>query len=539
MPESIVSIGLDIDDKSVKFAKIKQINGQTFLQRFDVKELPSSGDKIAETGKIIKDILKDERSDTPIYLCALGPHLSIRHITIPVIPDDEVAEAVKWEAKNLIPFPIDTAVIDYYKIGKVSEKNIEKYNIMLAVAGQELTNNLYALVKEVGIKIAGISALPFALYSLLEQQKKSAPGEIIAIIDIGAEAASINLYKGDLLQFTREISVAGDSFTKAMTGLLVADHWQLNLTYEQAEDIKLKHGIPSKESKESTGSGIPLVHIYEMMAPTMRRLQNEIQRSFDYYKEEFREEKIDKVYLTGGSSKLKNLDDYLSNVLGIKVEPIDPLENIKLEESSGLDRNKVEEASPRLSLAIGLALDKCNKINFHKIKEKPKAAMFNLHLDKYFEKLKIPVHMPANSAVIGLVVLITLAISYNVYLAGKKAYFKQMLASKQAVLTDVKALVERRLILDQIAKEETHIRETLSQITTALPSGILLTDLRYDNSKRQIWLSGEANNTKAVGTMLKSFEDSPNFKQTVLIEARKAIINNVQKVVFKVTFILS
>jgi len=76
-------------------------------------------------------------------------------------------------------------------------------------------------------------------------------------------------------------------------------------------------------------------------------------------------------------------------------------------------------------------------------------------------------------------------------------------------------------------------------MTQALPAGVVLTNLTYDNSKHQIWLSGEARDTKTVGRLLKNFEDSPSFKRTVLIEARKAVIQGVQKVVFKITFNLT
>lgn len=267
-----------------------------------------------------------------------------------------------------------------------------------------------------------------------------------------------------------------------------------------------------------------------MMAPTLRRLQNEILRSFDYYKEEFREEKIDRIFLTGGSSRLLNLGEFLSNALGIKVETVDPVDNLKIDKSSGIDQAALKEVSPRLALAIGLALEKSEKINLQKKMEKPRKfiAMGEIFKDIHLE---IPVNITAFSAV----ALLVLAILYNFYLAGIRDNYKKELASKQAILTDVKTLVERKAILEQISKEESHVRETLSQLTRALPRGIVLTKLTYDNAKRQILLIGEAKDTNTVGRMIKNFEDSESFKQTVLIEARKASVESVQRIIFKVT----
>lgn len=533
MPENI-AIGLDIDQKSVKFVKLKRTDGETTLLKYAVREIPPSDDKVKSTSDILKDLFRGERSDTEVYACALGTNVSLKHLTIPVMPDEQITEALRWEAKKLMTFPIENATIDFYKIGKISDQGVEKYDIMFAVAGEELLSFLKSVSKESGVRFSGISVIPFALSAVLDNNKKLEKDKVNAVIDIGGEAASINLFKGDVLNFTREITVAGDSITKAMTGLLVADRWQLNLTYEQAEEIKKKYGIPKKDTTESTDSGVPLVHIYEMMAPTLRRLQNEIIRSFDYYKEEFREEKIDRVFLTGGSAGLINLEEFLSSALGIKVETVDPVENLKIDRSSEIDPAALKLVSLRLALAVGLALERSRKINFQRAKEKPQKLK---GLEELLQKIKIKV--PMNIAAISAVALLVLAISYDLYLIGLREHYKKEITSKQAILTAVQALIEKRTILEQISKEETHIRETLSQMTRALPSGISLTDLMYDNAKRQISLSGEAKDTKTIGRLMKSLEDSPSFRNTVLIEARKAVISGIQKIVFKVNFNLT
>lgn len=533
MPENI-AIGLDIDERSVKLVKIRETDSEASLLKYVIREIPRSGDKINAISDILKDLFKGERPDSEVHACAFGANVSLKRLTIPIMPDEEIADALKWEAKNLIPFPLENSAIDFYRTGNISDKTAGKYDIMFAVAGEETIDFLNSVSKGAGVTFSGISIIPLALCSLLVQSKKIEKNMINVVIDIGAEAASINLFNGDTLDFTREITVAGDSFTKSMTGFLVADQWQLNLTYEQAEEIKKKYGIPKKDTTEVTDGGIPLVHIYEMMAPTLRRLQNEILRSFDYYKEEFREEKIDKIFLTGGGSSLKNLDEFLSNALGIKVETIDPTENLKIDQSSGIDPSDLKEVSPRLALAVGLALARSKKINFRKTKGKPRRHNIS---KKFFENIKLDI--PANIYTWSSASILILAIMYYFYLMGIGEHYKKELASKQAVLTDIKILVDKRTMLEQISREETHIRETLSQMTRALPAGVTLTDLVYDNSKRQIWLAGVANDTKTIGKLLRNFEDSPNFKRTALIEARKAVIEGVQKIVFKITFNLT
>jgi hypothetical protein len=199
----------------------------------------------------------------------------------------------------------------------------------------------------------------------------------------------------------------------------------------------------------------------------------------------------------------------------------------------------------RLSLALGLALDKAGKINLLPKKTKPIAAKFDL--SRIFNQLnikmpegaKLDVKLPANSLVIAVSIFVIAAISYNLILIKERNTFRGQLATKQLLLQDIKTLAEKRQMADQISKEETQVRETLSQITGILPSGITLIDLSYDNTQRRVLITGQAGSASQVGKMIKNFEDSPNFKKTVLIEARKTVVDGNPRVLFKISFILT
>lgn len=545
MADANTAIGLDIGEKTVKFVKIRQTNGDFTLLRYDIKDIPSGQERIRAVSEILKELFKSEKGDAEVYTCAFGPNVSLKRITIPQMPDGEIASAMKWEAKNLATFPLENAAVDFFKIGKTTEKASDKIEIMLIMASEEVMNFFSAVSKESGVKFAGISVLPLALRGLLFKQKRLEQDKVTAVIDIGSDAASINLFKGNTLQFTREISVAGESFTKAMTGLLVADHWQLNLTYEQSEDIKHRYGIPPKDTSELTENGIPLVHIYEMMFPTLKRLQNEIMRSFDYFKEQFREEKIDNIFLTGGSSGMKNLSEHLSNALGIKVETIDPLENAKIDPKSDIKLDEVKKVASRLSLAVGLAIDRSQRINLISSREKEGGFKVPFNLQGLLKMPGLPgipslpemkVRIPANMFVWIAVILIGASIFYDVKLTQTRNQLRKELSSKQSLLSDIRTLVERRSILNQILKEGTNVKDTLYEITQVLPPHVYLTELLYENAARQMVISGDAPDTQTVGQTMSNIEESPYFSGTTLIETRKGAVNNMPRQLFRMSF---
>jgi type IV pilus assembly protein PilM len=512
------TIGIDADEKSVKLVEIRRSPIGPVLSKYAIAEVAIAEglDKTMAISSAIKKLIADNSIEAgEVYAAVSGPGVSIRRITVPEMPEEELYGAVRWEAKNLIPFPLDAVTIDYYIIGKVTDKGSEKLDVIVVAAQDEVINQQVRIIEGAGLKVAGITANPFAIWDVLKRSAAPKEEEVVAVIDIGAGAASINLFKNNVLQFTREISVAGESITKAMTGVLISDQWQLSLTYEQAEKIKITHGIPKEDSQDKTSEGIPLSQILEVMKPTLRRMLNEILRSFDYYKEQFREPKINKVYLAGGSSKLKNLEEYLTTGLGIKVEVANPLSGLNIELADKASADELREVAPRLTLSLGLALGEAKRLNLVHVK---KPAKKGVEFDKFFEAIPIP----SNVWTLAVVLILVIAVAQNVYLAKMVGHFRSELESKRAILTDLRSLADRREIINKISMEETRVRDILEQLNLTIPSGITLTQLTYLNASRYMSVAGEAGNTKLVGKFLRMLEDSANFSRATLVESHSA-----------------
>ena len=96
MPENGIAIGLDIDEKSVKFVKLKKTDSEVTLFKYAVREVLQSEDKVKAISEILKDLFKGEKPDTEVYTCAFGTNVSLKRLSIPVMPDEEIAEALKW-----------------------------------------------------------------------------------------------------------------------------------------------------------------------------------------------------------------------------------------------------------------------------------------------------------------------------------------------------------------------------------------------------------------------------------------------------------
>ena len=152
-----------------------------------------------------------------------------------------------------------------------------------------------------------------------------------------------------------------------------------------------------------------------------------------------------------------------------------------------------------------------------------------------FDKILQAVRVPSATLIVGVLLIISAAFGYNIYLGTQVNRYAKELEGKRVILNDLKKLAERRSIIEKISREEARVRETISNLGITIPNGIALSKLTYTNSSRTINIKGEALSTALVGKFLKNLEDSPYFSSITLHETRKQAKGE-GKVTFAMTF---
>jgi Tfp pilus assembly protein PilN len=100
----------------------------------------------------------------------------------------------------------------------------------------------------------------------------------------------------------------------------------------------------------------------------LEKLTAEIGRSFEYYRNLFNVERIDKVLLTGGGANLKNIVSYLGKELRLPVEHFNPLGKF-LFDSKMIDVQLLNQTGSIFTIAVGMALPKTKRIELLPAKE--------------------------------------------------------------------------------------------------------------------------------------------------------------------------
>lgn len=236
-----------------------------------------------------------------------SPKTGLASFSIPSMPKNEIAEAVRWELKNRLPFPVDGFVIDYE-----AESNSEGgYDVTVAFSPSDLIDAHLYVLREAGIIAPHLITSGFALKKFAEHAHPGA--KIICAVDLGDSQSEIYIFStprsGQVsrILFSRKLPVAGFDITKAMAGVTISDKGRVELSADEAERIKKENGV------------LQPLHILSMMRPQIERLAGEISRSLDYYKTSKDAAVVDKIILFGGTARLKGIKEFFEESIGIEV----------------------------------------------------------------------------------------------------------------------------------------------------------------------------------------------------------------------------
>lgn len=353
-------IGLDLGSYWVKALELNLTKTGREIKGLAKKELPPEmrqGERDPRAlSKLIKECLSEGGiSARDVVIMVSGPQVFIRRITMPPMPEEDLAEVIPFEATKHVSFPVDQLTVDYIIVGEKEVEGIKNLDILLVAIPREIVESEIAVVRAAGLRPVAVTVAPMVLWKAFQLSGQEAEAKVIAMLDIGHERTTISLLNNGLLEFMRTINVSGDEFTKSLMTIPVVREGEGGraLTYEEAETIKLEHGFPPPSETGTTGDGVALNQISMLMGPVLEKLLGEVRTSFDFYVTEFQVPGVDKIVLSGGSASLKGLKEYLFGDLGIEVALADPFQGVDF--AKEMSEDDVTDLAPAFVMPMGLA----------------------------------------------------------------------------------------------------------------------------------------------------------------------------------------
>ncbi len=352
-------LGIDFGSGGIKLVELKNEKGRfrlftySFTERMPGVEPINMVDDINGTAKLLRDMLKKAKVTTMKAVGGL-PVASVFSsvVTVPKTKKvDDIREAARWQAKKLIPVPLEEMTLDFKiidindkkkktKKDEAADKEAEKKTVQVLITGaaNAMIQKYMTVFRKAGLELASLETETFALIRSLIGKDRSTT----MIVDIGSVRTNIIIVDNGIPYVTRSVDMGGTTLTKAMGKAL-------DLGLKEAEEMKCD--IRSVQSIYP-GEGLPKI-FESAMAPMVTELQYSVNLYAGQIDEDGSEKKVEKIILTGGTSGLPVLSSYFSEQLNMKTYVGDPWARVAYPD--GL-RPVLDEIGPRFAVSIGLAM---------------------------------------------------------------------------------------------------------------------------------------------------------------------------------------
>jgi len=364
-------LGLEIGASAVKMVELERRGTQFRLNWFAVADVAArtKGNEERWRSQVlhaISTILREKRAvPDRAYAVISGRNVAVKRMVMTDIPRKEIAESVKWEMGEKLPFPVESAIVDYQIGGEFQDKGVKMLDLVAVAAEKQLLDELQNMMREAGVELAGIGAAPVAILNFLRHTTIAEGARVCCIVDIGAESTDIAVVSDGRLIFGRSVPLAGNAVTSSITGALVSDAGQMILDSTQAEKLKCDCGFPLEEQLGDRPDKPKLLMSAHAMRPVLEQLAREIKRSVDYIQRQG--VAVERLVLTGGGSRLKNISLFIAKETGIKNIGFPGIEaataNMEID-TARCTQQELAEQLPRLTAVLGAAMGGEEQINF-------------------------------------------------------------------------------------------------------------------------------------------------------------------------------
>lgn len=272
-----------------------------------------------------------------------------RDIEIPVAKKGEMYSIIKFQMERYLPIMFDDYIMQYKILKEFEEESVKKAKVSVVVYPKIMGEGYYNLVKElkgnaVALDISSNSINKLFIEDIKVNDENYSLDDTVAVIDLGHDFINVNIISNGNVEFTRIITYGGSH-----VDIDIAK--QLSISEEEAETQKLEVCNLETDSLDYMQSSL----INDVAKEQVRNWTQEIERMTNYYKNKEQGNKVDKIYIYGGSSNIKGIETFMKDALNLPVTKIQSLSNVNCSKinTSKVDPSKIDVELSNYLNAIG------------------------------------------------------------------------------------------------------------------------------------------------------------------------------------------
>ena len=331
-------VGLDIGSDAVKGVVLRRNRAGWALVGAAEVPLPDTGSSdpdVAVTAvREVLDTLRLRRSRVAAALA--GQAVMVKRLSLPVMSDAELAEALPWEAEQYVPFDLAEVQLDFERLDAGAVRGTTE--VLLIAAKKDRIGARTDLVLRAGARPVVLDVEACALVNAYLASLDAPPNDRTLLMHAGRASTIVCLLEGGELVFTRDLALGGVSYTDA----LVRD---LGVEPTVAERLK-QPGRPLVP-------GVDADQVLAVLLEVTTQIVAEARKSLDFFRAASPSEPIQRVVLSGGACRAEGLQAVLAHEFDAPVEVFDPFRRIV---RAGRRPPMADATGPSFAVAVGLAM---------------------------------------------------------------------------------------------------------------------------------------------------------------------------------------
>ncbi len=337
-------LGVDFGAGGIKLVELMNEKGRARLVTYAFIERPVADaqrnylDDPAGTVDLLKKMLKKAKTTTRRAVSAL-PIASVFSSIISVqkaAKSEDLKEAVNWQAKKLIPLPLEEMTVDWKPIVSPTANPDDKYlQVLLTGAAKTLIKKYVDVFSAAGLELLSLETEALAMIRSLIGRDRSPT----LLLDIGTIRTNILIVENGIPFVSRSVAKGGVDITKEMA-------LALGMSEDQAESMK----IDATAMTTMYDAGFP-----KLFETALAPILSELTYSTNLFlgQKSNQDKRLDKIILTGGGALLPRLAEHLTKAMNLRAYIGDPWARVVYPEAL---RPVLNQIGPRFGAAIGLAM---------------------------------------------------------------------------------------------------------------------------------------------------------------------------------------
>ncbi len=294
------TIGIDIGTVSVKYVRLRGKGDNAPVVSKGI--YPYGGDP-SQLEFILSDI-RGREGNRRVAVGISSQDIIKKSVTIPILPREEVREALDWTASKTIAAPLEDMVFDYIMLGEVEERGVKKEEAYFVGSQKAFVDSLLESFRKSGFgNIILVTDVGLAYQGAMAVRR----GGSAALIDIGGTQSVVYLFEGRKMRLVRELLIAAESPSDPLiTGI----------------DLHSKERAALMDKGFHDGT-------VGLSDSSFEKLTGEIQRTFSVFEKRYPDKPLKRIYVAGRGSQIPDFLPRLAERFGDKVRILEPRKDIK------------------------------------------------------------------------------------------------------------------------------------------------------------------------------------------------------------------